>query len=173
MKEVPRRVAAIEWSRWEPTERATLVFVVHDDRVLLIRKKRGLGAGKVNGPGGRIEPGESAADCAAREIAEELCVEPVGLRCLGELSFQFIDGYGIHVSVFRASDCIGQATETEEAVPLWTDVAAIPYDEMWEDDRIWLPMLLREERFRGEFIFDVDAMLDYRLECLGTRVSDS
>jgi 8-oxo-dGTP diphosphatase len=84
-----------------------------------------------------------------------------------------MDGYAIHVSVFRASGCIGEATETEEAVPLWTDVDAIPYDEMWEDDRIWLPILLRDESFRGEFIFDGDAMVDHRLEQLGDRISDS
>lgn len=163
MNDVPRSHAGIDWAGWRPTDRATLVFVVREKQVLLIRKKRGLGAGKVNGPGGKVEPGESVEACAARELEEELCVKPVDLRCLGKLSFQFTDGYGIHVSVFIASDCIGEAMETEEAAPLWADLSDIPYDEMWEDDRIWLPMLLREERFSGEFIFDGDAMLDHRL----------
>ncbi|MBT4161861.1 MAG: NUDIX hydrolase, partial [Gammaproteobacteria bacterium] len=49
------KVAAIDWENWEPEEVATLLFVVRDGRVLLIRKKRGLGAGKINGPGGRLE----------------------------------------------------------------------------------------------------------------------
>ena len=44
-----------DWARWTPTERAALCFVVTGGRVLLIRKKRGLGAGKVNGPGGRLD----------------------------------------------------------------------------------------------------------------------
>jgi 8-oxo-dGTP diphosphatase len=34
---------------------------------------------------------------------------------------------------------------------------------MWEDDRIWLPMLIRGERFQGRWIFDDDKMLDYEL----------
>jgi 8-oxo-dGTP diphosphatase len=50
-----------DWSVWQPTERANLCFVTRGDEVLLIHKKRGLGAGKINGPGGRIEPGETAA----------------------------------------------------------------------------------------------------------------
>jgi hypothetical protein len=35
---------------------------------------------------------------------------------------------------------------------------------MWEDDALWLPLLLRGERFRGDWIFDGDRMLDHRLE---------
>ena len=47
------RLSDIDWSTWKPTDRATLLFVVdrEKNRVLLIEKKRGLGAGKVNGPG--------------------------------------------------------------------------------------------------------------------------
>ncbi|MGA1129362.1 MAG: NUDIX domain-containing protein, partial [Chthoniobacterales bacterium] len=55
-----------DWSVWQPTERANLCFVTRGDEVLLIHKKRGLGAGKSHGPGGRIEPGETAAEAAVR-----------------------------------------------------------------------------------------------------------
>ena len=41
----PQRVASIDWASWEPEEVATLMFVVKSGRILLIRKKRGLGAG--------------------------------------------------------------------------------------------------------------------------------
>jgi len=34
---------------------------------------------------------------------------------------------------------------------------------MWEDDRLWIPMMLRGERFLGRWIFDGDRMLDYEL----------
>ena len=47
-----RRIADIDWNTWVPTDPATLVFVIRDRQMLLIRKKRGLGAGKINGPGG-------------------------------------------------------------------------------------------------------------------------
>jgi hypothetical protein len=53
-------VTEIDWPRWTSVDRTTLLFVVAGGRILLIRKKRGLGAGKINGPGGRIEDGESA-----------------------------------------------------------------------------------------------------------------
>jgi len=48
----------IDWSAWRGEMLATLMFIVRDGRVLLIEKKRGLGAGKVRGPGGKIEQGQ-------------------------------------------------------------------------------------------------------------------
>ena len=49
---------------------------------------------------------------------------------------------------------------------MWVDLNAIPFDEMWEDDRLWLPHLVAGRRFSGYWIFDGDRMLDYRLDVL-------
>lgn len=156
-------MADIDWETWQPVDRATLMFVVSDGRILLIRKKRGLGAGKINGPGGRLEPGESVAACAVRETEEELVTTPAAPRPAGQLQFQFVDGYSIHVHVFRAEACDREPQETDEAVPIWAPVDAIPFDEMWEDDRIWLPRLLAGEPFHGRFLFADDSMVDYEM----------
>jgi 8-oxo-dGTP diphosphatase len=158
-----RKLSDIDWETWAPVDRATLLFVVSDDEVLLIRKKRGLGAGKINGPGGRIEPGESPAECAVRETEEELVTTPSTPIAAGLLQFQFVDGYSIHVHVFRADSCDREPQETDEATPLWAALDAIPFDEMWEDDRIWLPLMLDRESFHGRFLFDGETMLDWEL----------
>ena len=50
-----RTVNDIDWTTWQPQQRATLLFVIQGNQVLLIHKKRGLGAGNINGPGGRLE----------------------------------------------------------------------------------------------------------------------
>jgi 8-oxo-dGTP diphosphatase len=147
------------WNTWTPKERATLCFVIRDGQILLILKKRGLGAGKINGPGGRLDPGESARDAAIRETQEELGITPVGVEECGVLHFQFADGYSLHCTVFTASDCVGEAIETDEAVPRWTPLDAIPYREMWEDDQYWLPGMIRGERFRAYFHFNGEKML--------------
>lgn len=160
MGSVPRLVSQIDWQNWTPTERATLLFVLQDSYILLIDKKTGLGAGKINGPGGRIDPGETPMQGAIREVQEELCVTPTGVRPAGELSFQFIDGYSLHGSVFTATGFEGQLCETREAAPLWTPVDRIPYERMWADDSLWLPLLLQGRGFSGFFVFDGDTMLD-------------
>ncbi len=159
----PTDWAAFDWSIWQPAERATLCFVVCDNRILLIEKKRGLGAGKINGPGGRIEPGESPMQCAVRECREELGIEPTGLSPSGVLRFQFTDGYAVEGVVYRAEGLVGTPKETEEAIPLWTELDAIPYERMWADDIHWLPLLLEQQPFYGSFVFDGDTMLSMRM----------
>ena len=57
-------VHSIDWARWKPEDTATLLFVIQQGRALLIRKKRGLGAGKINAPGGRLERDEAPIDAA-------------------------------------------------------------------------------------------------------------
>ncbi len=154
----------IDWAAWIPQDVATLCFVRRDGELLLIEKKRGLGAGKINGPGGRLEPGETPAQAAVREVEEELCITPSGLEECGELMFQFCDGYSIHGHVFTAAGFSGTPTETEEAVPLWTPVEQIPFHRMWTDDELWFPHMLGGDFFIGRFLFDGDDMLGHRIE---------
>jgi len=151
-----------DWNNWEPGLRATLMFIVDEAReeVLLIRKKRGLGAGKINGPGGKIDPGETSEQCAIRETQEELGVTAISPVKHGELWFEFVDGLKLHVDVFLATQHEGTAIETDEAIPLWTKLSALPFEEMWADDRFWLAELLLERRhFIGRFGFDDDRMI--------------
>jgi len=148
---------------WQAADIATLLFVRKDDSILLIRKKRGLGEGKINGPGGKLNKGESIRECAIREVEEELHITPDGIQAHGELRFQFIDGYSIHVHVYTASNYTGTPEETDEAKPLWFPIDEIPYEEMWEDDVIWLPQVLNGKSIDGKFIFDGDRMLDHEL----------
>ena len=132
--------------------------------MLLIRKKRGLGAGKINGPGGKLDPGESAHDSAVREVQEELGITPLNLEDRGVLYFQFADGLSLHCTVFIARGFTGEPVETEEAIPLWFSIDEVPYSEMWEDDQHWLPQVLAGSRFEGWFEFDGEKMLSKRVE---------
>lgn len=159
-----KQLADIDWNSWQAKDPATLVFVFRDDEILLINKKRGLGQGKVNGPGGKVDPGETPEQSAVRECREELHIEVSNLECCGEHRFQFVDGYSIHVWVYRTRDYEGVPTETDEAEPLWAPIDQIPFDQMWEDDQYWLPMLIRGEKFQTRWIFDGDKMLDYHIE---------
>lgn len=151
-----------DWPSWKPGVLATLMFIVDEEagRVLLIRKKRGLGAGKINGPGGKMDPGETSLECAVRETQEELGVTALEPVKHGELWFQFVDGLALHVDVFRATRWQGEPVETPEAIPLWTSLAELPFEEMWADDRHWLAEVLVEKKhFIGRFLFDDDTML--------------
>lgn len=148
----------IDWTSWQGVIHATLMFIVKDGSILLIEKKRGLGAGKMNGPGGKIDPGETPLQAVIRETQEELVITPIGTRKLGELWFAMSDCPDILCHVYRADDHEGVPTETDEAVPAWTPLDRIPYDRMWEDDRHWLPLVIAESTFHGRFVFEGETM---------------
>ncbi|WP_419162669.1 8-oxo-dGTP diphosphatase [Candidatus Palauibacter sp.] len=151
---------------WRPEIDATLLYVVRDGEILLIHKKRGIGAGKLNGAGGKVDPGESCLEAAVREFEEELRAHPVAPRKLGEVAFDVVDGVSILIHVFRADALDGEPSETDEAVPLWAPVDEIPYDRMWADDRYWLPHLLENRAFEAFARFEGDRLLDCEVRCL-------
>ena len=148
-----------DWDGWKGEIVATLLFVVKDGHILLIEKKRGHGAGKVNGPGGKLHVGETPLECALRETEEELQIRAKDVRKVAELWFAMSDYPSLHCHVFLADDYEGIPTETEEAVPLWVPLNKIPYDRMWEDDRHWLPLVLGGQTLLGKFAFEGERML--------------
>jgi 8-oxo-dGTP diphosphatase len=156
-------VEQVNWGEWSFQDRAVLCFLRNEHSILLIRKKVGLGAGKINGPGGRLEPGETPHEAAVRETREEVGLLVSNLRKVADLSFIFLDGYSLHCTVFLTDSFAGYLRESSEAAPFWCPMAEIPYREMWEDDSLWLPRVLRGERIRGCFLFDGESMTSYHI----------
>ena len=145
---------------WRPLERATLVYLLRGESVLLIRKLRGHGAGKVNAPGGRVEADEAVGACAIREVAEEVGIRVNALTLRALLRYHDpAEGFAMAGFAFVSSDFHGTPARTEEANPFWCPIAEIPYDEMWENDRIWLPRVLQGECLRADFRFCRDRLV--------------
>lgn len=144
----------------------TLCFVVRDGRVLLGMKKRGFGAGRWNGFGGKLEPGESVEDGARRELREEAGIEARSLRPRGTLTFDYRHaGKTMEVRVFEVDGYDGEIGETEEMRPRWFAFADFPYGEAWPDDRFWMPHFLAGKDFSGDFTFsDYDTIVGHALE---------
>ena len=154
---------------WRPDQVGTLMFLMESGRVLLIRKRRGHGAGKINGPGGKPEPGETPLVCALRETEEEVGVRPLDPRLGGVFRFvdqQDADWLGF---IFVATSCSGTPRPTAEAIPGWYPVRHLPFEEMWDDDRHWLPRVLAGERLEGDFLFRAGTLLAYRIRCVGRQ----
>lgn len=146
----------------------SLVYPVREDgKILLGRKRRGMGYGKWNGFGGKIEGGETMRECAARELFEEcgLIVPPSSLEMAGDLYFhQPSDPCWSHAGiVYFAKGWQGMPHLSDEMEPRWFDPSEFPYDEMWMADKVWLPLLLSGKKIRGIIYFaeDGETVYDY------------
>ena len=151
----------------------TLCLVYDDKRILLGMKKRGFGAGRWNGFGGKVEKGESIEAAAARELTEETSIVPYNLQKRGILNFSFADDLTppLEVHIFSTDSYSGSPVTSDEMEPQWFMHDDIPYNTMWPDDTYWLPKVLRGKNIEGSFHFkDTHTLLKYDLrEILKTR----
>ena len=129
-------------------------------QVLLGHKKTGLGSGKIVGLGGHVEPSETPAEAAAREVTEEagLHVAPAALLETAHVTFLFpvCPRWDMVVSIFTSASWWGEATDTAEITPEWFPVTRLPLDRMWDDAKYWLPRVLAGERVSATFSYAAD-----------------
>lgn len=154
-------------------QQSTLVFLVRgkgkNKEVLLAMKKRGFGEGWWNGMGGKVEPGETPMQAVHREGFEEAQVLLKEAKKVALLHFYFPEDpkkrdWNQDVHVYFATNWLGEPKETEEMKPKWFKVASIPYENMWDDDPLWLSGVLRGEKIEAWFSFDNrNKVLDYRI----------
>lgn len=179
-------MAGVNDHRWPPApegvRRVVLCFVLtpgpdgHGDEVLLGRKKRGFGLGKVVGLGGHIEPGEDESLAASRELEEEsgLRVPPTALAPAGAIMFAFParPAWSMHTTLFVTGlPAGGLVVETDEIAPQWFAADALPYESMWSDAAIWIPRVLAGEVVDAHVTYadDNQAMAQHVVRTVGRR----
>jgi 8-oxo-dGTP pyrophosphatase MutT (NUDIX family) len=138
---------------------ATLCHVISGERLLLKKASRGMSLGKWNALGGKIERGEDPEDSARREVLEE-----AGLVILGEMYFHGNITYVmttmkgvphfIRVFLFSTRSFRGRPRSTEEGTVRWFQRTRLPFEEMWDDDRYWMHLMLGGFRFDATFYYD-------------------
>ncbi|MBI4119109.1 MAG: 8-oxo-dGTP diphosphatase [Parcubacteria group bacterium] len=143
----------------------TLCIIHQHPKILLGMKKRGFGAGRWNGFGGKIAAAETIEDAAKREVREEVGIKVEDLDKMGIIDFEFKGKPEVlQVHIFRSNNFSGEPAESEEMKPQWFHVDEIPFKEMWPDDIHWLPLFLGGKKFKGRFLFgESDVILEQEL----------
>ena len=105
-----------------------------------------------------------------REVMEEAGIHVGVPERVGMIHFEFMGNPEImEVHIFRAKEFEGVPCESEEMEPKWFTFDEIPFEYMWQDDKYWVPLLLKGVKFRGKFNFDAE----HNLLCGGvTEVSE-
>jgi len=102
--------------------------------------------------------GEPPEEAAAREMLEETGLRVSGARFNGILNFYLGDSKELDqtVFVFFCENSTGKMRASKEGELRWFSVDAIPYSEMWQDDQVWLPLMLEGKSLVGDFYFTKD-----------------
>jgi len=137
-------------------KQTTLCYPIINGKVLLAKKKRGFGEGKINGPGGKVEPNESSEQACIREVFEEVGIICIKLEKRGTVEFFFNEKpeWSQNCHIYVATEIQGEPIESDEMLPSWYSLEKIPYQEMWEDDQYWLPGVLSGGKASAKFFFD-------------------
>lgn len=136
-------------------------------------KKRGFGAGRWNGFGGKMEEGETIEQATLRELEEEVGIKDGQLSKAGILEFSFQNEMKVmEVHIFTLNDFTDNSIETEEMRPQWFSFNEIPFSQMWPDDQYWFPLLLSSTLFEGEFLFDRPSDAEYSAKIITKKLSE-
>lgn len=147
---------------------ATLCYLRRDGRTLMlhrVKKANDVHEGKWNGLGGKLEPGESPEDCVIREIREEAGLKIKSPVLKGVLTFpDFANGEDWYVFVFTASKFTGRLIDSPEGDLKWIPDRGLLKLNLWEGDRVFLPLLRRRGHFSGKFHYRNGRLAKYSVE---------
>lgn len=106
-----------------------------------VKKNHDLNQGKWIGVGGHIEKGETILDCVKREVKEETGLNLTKAKYLGKIHF-LNDAYPPEVMyLYKGLSFDGNLIECNEGDLQWVKKNEILNLELWEGDRVFLPLL--------------------------------
>jgi 8-oxo-dGTP diphosphatase len=146
---------------------ATLCYLKRAGKTLMVHRTKKAGdmhAGKWNGLGGKLEPGETPEECALREIQEESGLTVTSPELKGLLTFPaFSNDEDWYAFVFVAREFEGELIDSPEGVLRWIDDAELLNLNLWDGDRIFLPWLERAGFFSGKFVYRSGKLIDHHV----------
>lgn len=147
---------------------ATLCYVKKNGKTLMlhrVKKKDDVHQGKWNGLGGKFEAGESPEDCVIREVLEESGLRIKAPALKGVLTFPgFARDEDWYVFVYTASRFTGRLIDSPEGNLEWVPDRNLLKLNLWEGDRVFLPLLKRRGHFSGKFHYKAGRLIKYSVE---------
>jgi 8-oxo-dGTP diphosphatase len=152
---------------------ATLCYVRSNGKTLMlhrIKKRNDMHAGKWNGLGGKLDPGETPEECVIREVREESGLELIAPALRGVLTFPaFSQDEDWYAFVFVADRFTGELIDSAEGVLAWVDDDKLAQLNLWEGDRIFLPWLDGPGFFSAKFVYQEGRLVDHHAVFHGVK----
>jgi len=138
---------------------AVVAYCINGSQVLLGRRKTSstdLGINNIAGLGGKLEQNEAYTDALIRELNEEVGIIPIKYVDMGRVVFlnPHNTKWNLAVQIYIVNKWEGDPRESDETEPMWFDIDKIPLDNMFSDNRYWLPQVLTGQKVDGVFMFE-------------------
>lgn len=128
----------------------TLCYIEKSDAYLMlhrVKKQNDANQNKWIGVGGKLEKGESPEACVIREVKEETGLTLVEYRLRGVISFISDCWEDEYMYLYTANKFTGELTDCDEGELEWIEKKHLPDLNLWEGDRLFLKLLLRDASF--------------------------
>ena len=130
-------------------EKTVLCYLEKDHQCLMLfrnKKKHDLNGSKWIGVGGHLEKGESKEEALYREIFEETGLTINSYEYRGELLF-VNDDFEEIMYLYTSNDFSGSLKECDEGELHWVNKDKIMELNLWEGDKVFLPLLINTKQF--------------------------
>ena len=129
--------------------KTTLVYLEKDGCYLMLhrdKKEHDTNQGKWLGVGGHLEAGETIYDCLKREVYEETGLTVHKYRYIGKIDFLYEGVEPERMYLFVVPEFSGEMIPCNEGTLAWIKKEDVPSLNVWEGDRLFLPLLNTNQR---------------------------
>ena len=131
-----------------------------------VSKKQDPNKGKWIGVGGKQEEGETIFECARRETLEETGLTLLDLSYRGIVTFINTKYPSEEMHLFTATRFTGEIKPCPEGVLKWVDETEILSLNLWQGDRVFIDLLIKNSPFfRLTLNYDGDELIKYEISC--------
>lgn len=145
----------------------TLCYIEKDDCYLMLyrnKKEVDPSKGKWIGVGGKFEDKESPEECMVREALEETGLELTDYALRGIVTFVSDEWETEYMYLFTATGFTGELKECDEGDLKWIPKTEVFDLNLWPGDRIFLKLLMEEEKFFSlKVCYHKDELVEYKL----------
>lgn len=130
-------------------DETTLGYIYYNHQYLMLfrnKKEKDINKGKWVGVGGHLEDNETPNECIIREVKEETGLSISNPIYRGKLLFISDDYYEI-MHLYLINEFKGEVVSCLEGELHWIDEKNLLSLNMWEGDKVFLPLLINTDEF--------------------------
>jgi len=128
------------------------------------KKEKDLNKDKWIGVGGKFEEIESPYDCVIREVREETGLDIIDPIYRAVITFISDEYESELMHLFTVKTFSGELITCDEGDLEWVDKKDIYSLNLWEGDKIFLDLLVKDEPFFSlKLVYEKDKLVEYKL----------